>query len=440
MGKLLIRLFVKDYENTDSPKVRESYGKFAGAVGIISNFLLCAIKILVGILSSSIAIIADGINNLADASSSVITLVGFRLAAQPEDENHPYGHARIEYLTGLFISIFIIVIGIQLFKTSIDKILHPSPIEFSYVTVAVLCIAILIKLWQSMFNVSISKRIKSVTLMATAADSRNDVIATSVVLVSLIIGKAADIQVDGYMGCLVALFILWSGIKLVRETSSPLLGEAPDEELVNSIVEIAKKEPGVLGIHDLMVHNYGPGKIFASMHIEVDSDGDLMKSHDMTDNLERLIKESLNIEFVIHMDPIKINDPLINKMKAVISEAFSPLEGVESIHDFRIVPGPTHTNVIFDVVLNHRCKLSESEIHQIALEAVNADSSQADFESEPKPELSSESAIGSKDELPTESASKSVHEPVSQNKTGQKYFVVITFDKAYTNLGGEEKC
>ncbi|MFQ8602821.1 MAG: cation diffusion facilitator family transporter [Anaerovoracaceae bacterium] len=412
MGKLLIRIFVKDHENTGDPQVRERYGKFAGAVGIISNLLLCIIKILVGILSKSIAIVADGINNLADASSSIITLVGFKLAAQPEDENHPYGHARIEYLTGLFISIFIIVIGIQLLKSSVDKIIHPSPIEFSYVTVAVLIIAILIKLWQSLFNTSIGKKIKSVTLMATAADSRNDVIATSVVLISLLIGKAADIQIDGYMGCLVALFILWSGIQLVRETSSPLLGEAPDEDLVNNIVEIAKKEPGVLGIHDLMVHNYGPGKIFASMHVEVDSDGDIMKSHDMTDNLERIIKESLNIEFVIHMDPIKTNDPLITKMKAIISEAFSPLEGVESIHDFRIVPGPTHTNIIFDVVLNHRCKLSESEIQQIALDAVNQESRKDDI-SEPGNE---------------------------KHEDAQKYFVIITFDKAYTNLGGEEKC
>ena len=396
MGKFLIKLFVKDHENTTDPKVRESYGKFAGIVGIISNLILCIMKILIGLFSKSIAIVADGINNLADASSSIITLIGFKLASQPEDEDHPYGHARIEYLTGLFISVFIIVIGIQLCRTSIDKILHPDPIEFSYVTIAILVIAILVKLWQSAFNVSVGKKIKSVTLMATATDSRNDVISTSAVLISVLIGKFAGVQTDGYMGCLVALFIIWSGIQLVRETSSPLLGEAPDPELVNLIAETVEREPGVLGIHDLMVHNYGPGKIFASIHIEVDADGDLMKSHDMIDNVERIVKESLHIEFVAHMDPIITNDPLIKEMRTIISDTFAPLEGVESIHDFRIVPGPTHTNIIFDVVLSVGCKLSEKDILKIADDAAKA---------------------------------------IDEN-----YFVVITFDKAYTRLGSEATC
>lgn len=390
MGKLLIRIFVKDHENTDDPRVRERYGKFAGVVGIVSNLILCIMKILIGLVSRSIAIIADGINNLADASSSIITLVGFKLASQPEDEDHPYGHARIEYLTGLFISIVIIVIGLQLLRTSIDKILHPDPLEFSYLTIIILVAAILIKLWQSLFNRSIGRKIRSVTLMATAADSRNDVISTSVVLISVIVGKFTGIQIDGYMGCLVALFIIWSGIQLVRETTSPLLGEAPDHELVNSITEIVKKEPGVLGIHDLMVHNYGPGKIFASMHIEVDADGDLMESHDMIDNIEKTVKEALRVEFVVHMDPVKTDDPLITKMKKIIADALLPLDGVDNIHDFRIVPGPTHTNIIFDVVLSAGCRLSEKEITEIAAEAARA--------------------------------------------ADEKFYVVITFDRAYTQL------
>ena len=369
MGKLLIRIFVKDHENTDDPRVRERYGKFAGVVGIVSNLILCIMKILIGLVSRSIAIIADGINNLADASSSIITLVGFKLASQPEDEDHPYGHARIEYLTGLFISIVIIVIGLQLLRTSIDKILHPDPLEFSCLTIIILVAAILIKLWQSLFNRSIGRKIRSVTLIATAADSRNDVISTSAVLISVIVGKFTGIQIDGYMGCLVALFIIWSGIQLVRETTSPLLGEAPDQELVDSIAEIVKKEPGVLGIHDLMVHNYGPGKIFASMHIEVDADGDLMESHDMIDNIEKRIKDELHVEFVVHMDPVKTDDPLITKMKKIIADALLPLDGVDNIHDFRIVPGPTHTNIIFDVVLAADCSLSEKEITGIAAEA-----------------------------------------------------------------------
>ena len=372
MGKLLIRIFVKDHENTDDPRVRERYGKFAGVVGIVSNLILCIMKILIGLVSRSIAIIADGINNLADASSSIITLVGFKLASQPEDEDHPYGHARIEYLTGLFISIVIIVIGLQLLRTSIDKILHPDPLEFSCLTIIILVAAILIKLWQSLFNRSIGRKIRSVTLMATAADSRNDVISTSAVLISVIVGKFTGIQIDGYMGSLVALFIIWSGIQLVRETTSPLLGEAPDQDLVDSIAEIVKKEPGVLGIHDLMVHNYGPGKIFASMHIEVDADGDLMESHDMIDNIEKRIKDELHVEFVVHMDPVKTDDPLITKMKKIIADALLPLDGVDNIHDFRIVPGPTHTNIIFDVVLAADCSLSEKEITGIAAEAARS--------------------------------------------------------------------
>ena len=393
MGKLLIKLFVRDYENTEDPKVRESYGKFAGVVGIISNLFLCIMKILIGVFSGSIAIIADGINNMADASSSIITLVGFRLASKPEDEYHPYGHARIEYLTGLFVSILIIVLGVQLFKTSLEKIFNPDTLEFSYITIITLVIAIAVKLWQSLFNISIGKKINSLTLIATGADSRNDVIATSAVLVSVLVVKFTGLQIDGYMGCLVALFIIWSGIQLVRDTISPLLGEAPDDDLVKAITETVKKEPGILGIHDLMVHNYGPGKIFASIHVEVDADGDLMKSHDMIDNIERIVKESLRIEFVIHMDPVKTNDPLIHKMKAVISEAFAPLDGVENIHDFRIVPGPTHTNIIFDVVLSMDCRCTEKEIQQIADDTVKA---------------------------------------IDDN-----YFVVITFDRAYTKLSAE---
>lgn len=392
MGKFLIKLFIKDYENTSDPIVRERYGKFAGVIGIISNVILCVMKIIIGLFSRSIAIVADGINNLADASSSVMTLVGFKLASQPEDKNHPYGHARIEYLTGLFVSILIIIIGVQLFKTSVEKIIDPEPLEFNYLTIILLIAAIAIKLWQSLFNMMVGRRIDSVTLMATGADSRNDVISTSVVLISVLVGKFTGLQIDGYMGCLVALFILWSGIQLVRETSSPLLGEAPDESLVNSITEIVGKEPGVLGMHDLMVHNYGPGKIFASMHVEVDADGDLMKSHDMIDNIERLVKETLHIEFVIHMDPVRTDDPLINKLRGVIEKAFAPLEGVESIHDFRIVPGPTHTNVIFDVVLGAGCRYPEEQILKIAKDAVKT--------------------------------------------VDDSYFVVITFDKAYTDLQG----
>ena len=388
MGTFLAKIFVKDYKNTGDPKVRERYGKFAGIVGIISNAVLCTMKIIVGLVAGSIAIVADGINNLADASSSIITLIGFKLAAAPEDKDHPYGHARIEYLTGLFISVLIIVLGLQLLSSSFRKVLQPDPLSFSYTTVIILVIAIVIKIWQALFNMGIGKKINSVALMATGADSRNDVISTSAVLVSIFIGKIFHIQLDGYIGCLVALFIVWSGIQLIRETSSPLLGEAPDADLVRAIEEGVLSHEGVIGIHDLVVHNYGPGKIFASIHIEVDAKGDLMESHDMIDNIERYIKEGLHIEFTAHMDPVELDNPLISQLYKEIIQTIKPLEGVHSIHDLRIVPGKTHTNVIFDAVLTPSCKMSEDEISRL----VDAKLKQIN---------------------PT-------------------YFVVITFDKAYT--------
>lgn len=390
MSAFLIRLFVKDYKNTGDPQVRKRYGKFAGVVGIISNSVLCAMKILIGLISGSIAIVADGINNLADASSSIITLIGFRLAAAPEDKTHPYGHARIEYLTGLFISMLIIVLGFQLFRSSFTKVLHPDPLSFSYTTVIVLLIAIAIKIWQAMFNISIGKKINSVALIATGTDSRNDVISTSAVLLSILAGKLFHIQLDGWMGCLVALFILWSGIQLIRETSSPLLGEAPDAELVASIEKEVLKQEGVIGIHDLVVHNYGPGKIFASIHIEVDANGDLLESHDMIDNIERAVKEDLKIEFVAHMDPVEVDNPMISRLYEEIIRTIKPIPGIESIHDLRIVPGKTHTNIIFDAVLSPSCTMTEKEICRCIEEKIR------------------------------------VIDP--------NYYVVITFDKIYTGL------
>lgn len=390
MGKLLIRIFVKDYENTTEPGVRESYGKLAGAVGIASNAVLCIMKIVIGLVTHSIAIVADGINNLADASSSVITLVGFRLAAAPEDKEHPYGHARIEYISGLFVSVLIIVLGLQLLRSSAVKVLHPDPLVFHPLTVVILVIAIGIKIWQAVFNISIGRRIDSIALRATGTDSRNDVIATTVVLISIIAGKLAGIQLDGMMGCMVALFIICSGVQLIRETTSPLLGEAPDEELVRAIAREALSHDGVLGIHDLVVHNYGPGKIFASIHIEVDARGDLMESHDMIDNIERGIMDKLKIQFTAHMDPIEKDNPRIKQLTEVIRDCVEPIEGITGIHDLRLVPGPTHTNIIFDAVLTPNCKLDEDRVKTILEKEVQ--------------------------------------------KLDPSYFVVITFDRAYTDL------
>lgn len=362
MRKLLIRMFIKDYNDLKNFKVRESYGKLAGVVGICSNLLLCILKLVVGLIFNSIAIIADGINNLADASSSAITLVGFKLASRPGDEEHPYGHARIEYLTGLFISILIILLGIKLLTTSFDKILVPDPLQFSYITVVVLVFAILVKIWQTDFNIKTGEAINSSTLKATGTDSRNDVIATSAVLLSVIIGKLTGLQFDGYMGCIVALFIIYSGIGLIKETSSPLLGKAPDPALVLEIETRIESQEGVFGIHDLVVHDYGPGRIFASVHIEVDAYGDLIQSHDMIDNIERTICEDLQIHLVAHMDPIETQDPLTLELKDKINSVLESMDGVIGIHDLRVVAGYTHNNVIFDVVISPECKIKESDI------------------------------------------------------------------------------
>lgn len=362
MITLLSKMFVKNYDNYNDPVVRKSYGRLAGIVGIISNVVLCAMKIIIGIIANSIAIISDGINNLADASSSIITLIGFKLASLPEDKDHPYGHARYEYLTGLLISVLIIVVGVQLMKSSFAKVMNPDPVSFSYVTVIVLAVAIAIKIWQAIFNISIGQKISSSALIATGTDSRNDVISTGAVLLSIIIGKLSGIQLDGVMGCLVALFIIWSGIQLIRETISPLLGEAPDEDLVRQIQQLVLEEDGVLGTHDLIVHNYGPGKIFASIHIEVDSEGNLLEIHEMIDDIEMKVKKLLNVEFTAHMDPIEINNPAVQELYKSIAESIQGMEGVLSIHDLRVVPGDLHTNIIFDIVLTPECKLSKDDI------------------------------------------------------------------------------
>ena len=373
MNEFLFRRFIKDYENVKDSKVRDNYGKMAGIVGIISNSLLCIMKILIGWISGSIAIIADGVNNLADASSSVITLAGFKLASMPEDEKHPYGHARIEYLAGMAVSVMIILVGVELGKSSLDKILHPSPLEFSWTLVIVLLIAVAIKIWQARFNISAGKRIDSLALMATGADSRNDVISTCVVLAGILFGHFTGIQIDGYLGLLVALFILWSGISLVRETVSPLLGEAPDSELVKQIAQIAKSHEGVLDIHDLTVHNYGPGKIFASIHIEVDAAVDVMLSHDLVDNIEHEIAEKLNIIVTAHLDPVDLTAPHRAEIMKIINKTIAPMEGVLNMHDLRMVSGPTHTNVIFDIVLDQNCRISEEEIKSEIENAIHED-------------------------------------------------------------------
>ena len=362
MNKFIYKHFIKDYENTQDPDVREAYGKLAGMVGVISNLFLCFIKIITGIATASIAIVADGINNLSDAGSSIVTLIGFRLASMPEDEKHPYGHARYEYISGLIVSIVIIVVGFNLGESSIMKIIHPETLLITPSTLVILIIAIVVKIWQSLFNFSLGKAIDSAAIIATAKDSRNDVISTVVVLISILFSKYTGINIDGYLGLLVAIFIIFSGISLINETSSPLLGEAPSDDLVKVIRDYAMAHKEVIGVHDLMVHNYGPGKIFASMHIEMDANMDPLVSHDIVDNIERQLSNDLNINFVAHLDPIQLNHPILEQVRQPIIDALIDFDNIAGIHDLRCVTGPTHTNIVLDAVKKSECVHSDRDI------------------------------------------------------------------------------
>ena len=365
MSKFLIKKFIKNYENTSDPAVRESYGALAGTVGIASNLVLCIIKILTGIIFSSIAILADGINNLSDASASLITLIGFKLSGKAADKDHPYGHGRTEYLTGLIISAMVLVIGFSLLKSSVEKIFHPEPLEFSILTIFVLAAAIAIKLWQASFNMSLGKAIESEALMATAADSRNDVISTSAVLVSVILGKIFSVNLDGYTGVLVALFIIWSGIGLIKEALGPILGQAPDPKLTEAIREKVLSNEKILGVHDLVIHDYGPGRLFASLHAEVNAEENIMEIHDLIDNIEYEVYTNLRVLLTIHMDPLNINDPVVKKVNEQLTEIIKDVPDILSFHDVRVVSGSTHTNVVFDIVLDFKSKLAQKDVREL---------------------------------------------------------------------------
>ena len=362
MTNLLLRLFVRDYRNTDDPKVRGAYVKLAGIVGIVCNLLLCAGKLAVGILSGSVSVTADAVNNLSDASSSLVTLIGFKLAERPADDEHPYGHARIEYLTGLAVAALILVIGVELGKSSIEKIIHPETVAFSYVTVAVLVGSILVKLWMALFCNTLGKRIGSAALTATAADSRNDVVSTAAVLIGILVGHYFDLQIDGYIGLLVALFIVWSGFGIAKETISPLLGKQADPELVRGISDLILSHDKILGIHDLMVHDYGPGQCFASVHAEMDGREDPLICHDVIDDIERDALRDLHVHLVIHYDPIVTDDEELNRMRELVRREIEEISPELAMHDFRMVRGPGHTNLIFDLVIPYSMDDQKTEL------------------------------------------------------------------------------
>ena len=351
MTKLLLRLFVKGHKTPDRPEVRSRVGMLSGAVGIVCNALLCVLKLIVGALSGSVAITADAMNNLSDAASSIVTLVGFRLAQQPADEDHPYGHARYEYLSGLAVAGMILVIGFELGKTSVEKILNPTDVLFSVPVCIVLMGSILVKLWLFLFNRYLGKMVNSQALLATAADSRNDTVSTLAVLVALIVGTVFHLRIDGIMGLAVAAFILYSGVNMAKETISPLLGENASPELRQQIVELVNACPEVLGYHDLMVHDYGPGQRFASMHVEMDQQADPLVCHELIDNLERACLRSYNVHLVLHYDPVVTGDAQLDRMRTVVLELLQQQDERITIHDFRMVQGKGHTNLIFDMAL-----------------------------------------------------------------------------------------
>ena len=363
MTELLLRLFVPHYEKVQDPAVRGRYGTLAGVVGIICNLLLSAAKLVIGSISGSVSITADAVNNLSDAASSIMTLVGFAIAKKKPDEEHPYGHARFEYLTGLAVAALIIIIGVDLGKSSLGKVLHPTPVEFSLALVVVLALSIGVKLWMASFNRKLGKRIDSGSLIATAADSRNDVISTGAVLLAAVVSRLTSWNLDGPIGLAVAAFILYSGFGIAKDTIAPLLGEPPDPELVTAVRDMVMGfDSRIMGIHDLMVHDYGPGQRFATVHIEANADEDAVSIHEMLDKLEAHAREVLNLHLTTHYDPLVVGDEKLDALRERMEAALADLDERLRLHDFRMVQGKEHSNLIFDVVLPMDMNGREKEV------------------------------------------------------------------------------
>ena len=375
MTQFLLKTFVKNPTRTADPNVRAAIGKLSGVVGICANVLLFLGKIAVGTLTVSMSVTAEALNNLSDASSSIVTLLGFKLAQMPADENHPYGHARFEYLSGLAVAVMIMLIGFELARSSVEKILNPTPVEFSLVSVLVLVGSIGVKLWLSRFNRQLGDAISSSALLATAADSRNDCVATSAVLLSGAMEHFFHLRIDGFVGLAVALFILWSGWNLAKDTISPLLGEAASPELRSLIVDYISGQSHVLGYHDLMVHDYGPGQRFASIHVEMDMQQDPLFCHELIDDMERECLRSHSIHLVIHYDPVDTHDPELNARREQVASILKGYDPRLTIHDFRMVRGYSLTNLVFDVALPPDLRGREETLKQLVEETLNEDSS-----------------------------------------------------------------
>jgi cation diffusion facilitator family transporter len=364
MIKLLAKWIIKDKPSGDNPKVRYAYGVLCSVVGIGFNVLLFLGKLVVGLMAGSIAIMADALNNLSDAGSSVVALLGFALARQKPDAEHPFGHGRIEYVAGLIVAGVIILMGAELFKSSLSRILKPQPVEMSAVTAAVLVASILVKLYMAWYNYRIGKAISSPVMKASATDSLSDVISTTVVLLATLIGHLTSIYLDGWCGLLVAIVVLIAGIRTAKDAVSPLLGQSPDPAFVAHIKQIVHQYPAIIGMHDLIVHDYGPGRCMISFHGEVPAKGNILELHDAIDNLEKELQDTLGCQAVIHMDPVITDDALTNQTRQRVAEVVKGLDERVTIHDFRMVTGPTHKNLIFDVAVPYDIKLSEQEIQQ----------------------------------------------------------------------------
>ena len=355
---------IPNHENVKDERVRSAYGKAASLVGIGCNVLLFAGKLAAGLLSGSVAIMADAVNNLSDASSSLISLLGFKLAERPADAEHPYGHGRFEYLSGMTVAVMILAIGVELLKSSVGKIFAPEAVVFSWVSVGVLAASMLVKLWMAAFNTNMGRRIGSTALEATAGDSRNDVITTGAVLLCTVVSKLTGMELDGYVGAAVAVFIFISGASLVKETLDPLLGKAPSPELVGRIREKLMSYPGVLGVHDLMIHDYGPGRQFASVHVEMSARQDPIASHEVIDGIERDFLKDERLHLVVHYDPVATDDPRVPALRGALTAICKTIHPKMTIHDLRIVQGAKRVNVVFDCIVPYDCRLGETEIRR----------------------------------------------------------------------------
>ena len=362
MVDFLVNLFVKDKENIHDPKVRQSYGRLSGLVGIVCNVLLFLLKLFAGLATGAVSIMADAFNNLSDAASSVVTLIGFYMAGKPADLDHPYGHGRIEYLSGLFVSAAILMTGVELMKSSVDKILHPEALSFSIASAVILVASILVKLWMSRFNYKVGNRIDSEAMKATGADSLSDCISTSAVLLGVLIAMLTGKNFDGWFGAVVALFVCYAGFNAAKETIQPLLGQAPDPELVRQIRERVMREEKILGVHDLIIHDYGPGRRIISLHAEISYKEDILEAHDMIDNVERDLKEAFQCDATIHMDPVIHDDAEMNQIRHQVERIVREENPEWKIHDFRMVRGQTHTNLIFDLVIQPEDLVHAGEI------------------------------------------------------------------------------